>query len=541
MDLAELENLIRDGEGQFVEYKETTGQRVEACRTLCAFLNGCGGTVIFGVTKKGKVTGQIVSDETKRTLADAFYDFEPGTDIPVEYVDVDETHKAIVCRVSSGVRRPYVYDGKPYKRVESTTIKMPQEEYEEMLRHRAPWPEDWSAQPVEGANLDDLDTEAVNKAREGFYEKNAIRYTRGEVFGWDLKTFLDRARLTLKGVITRTTMLLVGKELSAHLLSPHPAQIVWKLVGEEQANEIFYPPFLLATNSVYSRIRNVQIRILPDGELFQKEVPKYVPKSILEALHNCIAHQDYRRCARILVTEYVDRVQFESQGCFFEGKPEEYIAGNKTPSHYRNLQLVQAMREINMIDTQGYGIHRLYEEQRKRYFPMPDYELNGDSVKTTIYGHVVDVAYSSLLIRRTDLKLDDVCLLDRIQKNLPVDAQAVAHLRKAGLIEGRFPHLHISAKIAAATDQKAAYMRKKELSGKQYRKLITDYLAQFESLTRKEIDDYMLDEIRGELSESEKKSKISNLLTYLRRKGDIVNVGSDAYPLWKLTDKIECQ
>jgi ATP-dependent DNA helicase RecG len=356
-----------------------------------------------------------------------------------------------------------------------------------------------------------------------------------------LKTFLDRARLTLKGVITRTTMLLVGKELSAHLLSPHPAQIVWKLVGEEQANEIFYPPFLLATNSVYSRIRNVQIRILPDGELFQKEVPKYVPKSILEALHNCIAHQDYRRCARILVTEYVDRVQFESQGCFFEGKPEEYIAGNKTPSHYRNLQLVQAMREINMIDTQGYGIHRLYEEQRKRYFPMPDYELKGDSVKTTIYGHVVDVAYSSLLIRRTDLKLDDVCLLDRIQKNLPVDAHAVAHLRKAGLIEGRFPHLHISAKIAAATDQKAAYMRKKELSGKQYRKLITDYLAQFESLTRKEIDDYMLDEIRGELSESEKKSKISNLLTYLRRKGDIVNVGSDAYPLWKLTDKIECQ
>ena len=78
MTKADVEKLIADDEGGTVEVKETTGQRVEACRTLCAFLNGKGGSVVFGVTKKGKLTGQLVSDETKQTLARAFYDFEPG-------------------------------------------------------------------------------------------------------------------------------------------------------------------------------------------------------------------------------------------------------------------------------------------------------------------------------------------------------------------------------------------------------------------------------------------------------------------------------
>ena len=58
MTLEELKKLIADDEGETVEVKETTGQRGDACETLCAFLNKDGGTVVFGVTKKGKLTGQ---------------------------------------------------------------------------------------------------------------------------------------------------------------------------------------------------------------------------------------------------------------------------------------------------------------------------------------------------------------------------------------------------------------------------------------------------------------------------------------------------
>ena len=117
----ELRKLVAEGESETLEFKATTGQREDACETLCGFLNRDGGTVIFGVTKKGVLTGQLVSDKTKRELFEVFAKFEPSADIEVSYVPVDDTHTAIVCHVDGGNRKPYIYDGKPYKRVQSST------------------------------------------------------------------------------------------------------------------------------------------------------------------------------------------------------------------------------------------------------------------------------------------------------------------------------------------------------------------------------------------------------------------------------------
>ena len=395
---------------------------------------------------------------------------------------------------------------------------------------------DWTAQIVDDATYDDLDEAALAYARRKYAEKHEKTVSPEEVAVWPLKTFLDRAYLTRNGRITRAALLLVGKELSAHLLSPNIAQLVWKLVGEEQANEIFYPPYVLATSALYSRIRNVQIRWVVQGTLQSTEVPKYKERMVLEALHNCIAHQDYSQNARVTVTEYVDRLVLENRGSFYDGKPEDYILGEHSPSSYRNPQLVKAMRELNMIDTMGYGIHQMYADQRKRYLPLHDYDLSDRSVRMTIYGHVVDEAYSSLLVKRPDLSLEDVCLLDRIQKHLVITAAAVAHLRREGLIEGRMPHPHISAIVAEATGRQAEYMRKKELPGSRYRAMLIDYIGRFNGLTRRQINEYMIPEIRGELSNEEKITKISNLMTYMRRLGEIVNTGSATKPLWKLSD-----
>ncbi len=135
-------------------------------------------------------------------------------------------------------------------------------------------------------------------------------------------------------------------------------------------------PFFLNTTTLYRKTRNIQVRILPDDQLFAIEVSKYDQRIVLEALHNCIAHQDYSSNGRIIVTEQPDRLIFENEGRFFEGQPEDYISGNKTPRRYRNPFLAQAMAELNMIDTMGYGIHSIHIAQARRFFPMPDFDLN---------------------------------------------------------------------------------------------------------------------------------------------------------------------
>jgi ATP-dependent DNA helicase RecG len=163
---------------------------------------------------------------------------------------------------------------------------------------------DWSAAIVPDANLDDLDQEALRVARENF--KNKFPEKAEEANNWDDITFLNKAKLTIKGKLTRTALLLLGKDESEHFLLPADLKIRW-LLKDHQGNDrdytLFGMPLLLAVNKVYAKIRNLKYRYLPDGTLFPEEIDQYEPYAIREALNNCIAHQDYTLAGRINVIE----------------------------------------------------------------------------------------------------------------------------------------------------------------------------------------------------------------------------------------------
>lgn len=394
---------------------------------------------------------------------------------------------------------------------------------------------DWTAGIITDAERRHLSDDAIEKARENFAIKHARSVDADEVTSWDDQTFLDRASLTIDGQITRAALLLVGKPTSTHLLSPYLAQLVWKLVGPEQGNEIFTPPYLLATSALYERIRNVQIRILPADSLIAVEVAKYDQKIVLESIHNCIAHQDYRLGARIVVTEMLDRIVLENSGDFFEGHPDDYVLGTKTPRQYRNPFLMQAMTRLNMIDTLGYGIHRMYVGQARRYFPLPDYDVSEPgTVHLTIPGAIVDEAYSRILIQETDLALEDVFALDRVQKGLPIGSQALKRLRRAKLVEGRKNQLHVSEQVASITGEKARYIRTRPQDDAHYKQLILDFIERFGSASREDVDELLLKNLSEALDEEQKRTKVGNLLTAMRRAGSIHNSGSRTQPRWEL-------
>ncbi len=121
----------------------------------------------------------------------------------------------------------------------------------------------------------------------------------------------------------------MGKTESAHFISPSVAQITWKLDTEEQAYEHFEIPLFLSINDVLQQIRKLKYKFFPDNKLISVEVNKYETKVILEALNNCIAHQDYSRHSRILLTEKNSQLIFENEGGFIEGNAEDYTLERK--------------------------------------------------------------------------------------------------------------------------------------------------------------------------------------------------------------------
>jgi ATP-dependent DNA helicase RecG len=532
-----IEHLIDTWENELIEFKQAgrdydtdkIGRYFSALSNEANLRGFERAWLVFGVNNKTRcVVGTDYRPEAER-LQSIKMQITESTEPSITFRNVYETTlsagRVVLFEIPAAPRgMPVAWKGHNHARAGESLTALGVDKLDEIREQTAA--SDWSAQVVQSATVDHLDPVAIEKARTAFAKKYANRFRDGEVAGWSVQTFLDRARLTQNGQVTRASLLLLGKAESAYLLSPHPAQMTWKLEGPERAYEHFGPPFLLSSSALYQRIRNIQVRVLPEDELLPIEVSKYDQRVVLEALHNCIAHQDYERNGRILVTEQLDRLAFENEGRFFEGQPGDYISGEKTPSRYRNPFLAQAMAELNMIDTMGYGIHDMHMGQAKRYFPLPDYDLKDpERVSVALYGKVVDPAYTRMLIQNTDLPLADVLALDRIQKKLSVDDATIRQLRKRGFIEGRKPALHIAAKVAAATGDRAAYIKTRRQDDDYYAKLVTDFLKQYDTATRKEIDELLLNKLSDGLTDQQKKNKVHNLLGKWKIQGIIENRG----------------
>ncbi len=434
-------------------------------------------------------------------------------------------------RIPAAKGVPTNFKNVAYIRFDSSLTEL--KEYTDLVRIIYNSEIDWSAKIIEKATINDLEPLAIIQAREKFKEKNTNKPWFNEINQWDDLTFLNRAKITIGGKITNTAILLLGKEESIHFISPAVAQITWKLDTEELAYEHFEIPLFLTINEVIKRIRNVKYKFFPDNQLIATEVQKYDSEVILEALNNCIAHQDYRQNARIVLIEKINKLIFKNIGGFFEGKAEDYCEGKLTPQKYRNKWLANAMVNLNMIDSLGFGISKMYRSQMKRFFPLPDYSLStSNEVILEMYGHSIDVNYSKLLIeKKGDLSLTEVVLLDKIQKGQTITEEAAKSLKKRLLIEGRKPHYHISSSIASVTGQQSQYLKVRGIEDDYCKKMIVDYLTKFKTGKKQNFEEMLADKLSPLLTEKQKKDKIKNILQAMK-KNDVICLVNNK---WRLT------
>lgn len=526
----EFKNLKNDFNGK---------EKDDVISYVSALANMEGGHLVIGVVDK---TLEIVGTDTYN------YDLEkarlrltsqctnlPSEGLLVEEFITDDTQKTVwVIHVPRHLmRRPVYAHNKAWQRMDDSLVEMDDSRLNTILNEQQT-AYDWSAEAVEGATLDWLDPDAIHTAREGYKQRHSDQ--DGDMIdSWSDAVFLDRAKITINQQITRTALLLLGKEEYQPYLG-HIAQIVWKLnTGDELAGEIYTIPFLTATQKVLDKIRNYRFKIYPRNSMIPMEVWKYDTKSILEGLHNCIAHQRYDENARIVVTERKDELVFSNAGDFFAGKYEDYIEGEKTPDKYRNPFLAAAMVNVKMIDTQGFGIHNMFLSQKGRFLPMPDYDFSDpNKVELHMPGTVIDENYSLILIERSSsINLTETYLLDKVQKRHEISSEAIDLLRSKQLVEGRKPNVYVSKGVAKITGQQVEYSLNKGFDDQYYKDLLIKALKEHGKLKRVQIEQLLVGKLPNVLSDQQKKTKVSTILEALKR-NDVIEVAEGR--LWKLKD-----
>lgn len=262
--------------------------------------------------------------------------------------------------------------------------------------------------------------------------------------------------------------------------------------------------------------------------LFPTETKQYDMWLLRELMNNCIAHSDYTIGGRIYLNEYEDEIVLINPGTFLPGKIEVALQKNYNPPFYRNQLLAESMVKFNMIDTQSMGIRKVFRIQQEKYFPLPDYSFETQPrVKVTIYGKIIDENYTRVLFDNPDFDLETVFLIDRVQKHKIINKDATKYLRKLGVVEGKYPNLYISAKIAESIDEKAQYVKNKAFDDKYYRNLIVEYLNNFGKATKDDIRQLLIDKLPDVLNENQKENKIRNLLYSMRVNGIIERDGNN--------------
>lgn len=531
-----LYDLIKNWEDEVVEFKEASNDydKDKIGKYFSALSNEANlkamqhGWLVFGVKNK---TREIVGTDYRNTegLKTLKNEISQDTSGAMSFIDIYEVYpkvdgevrRVVMFQIPAAISAvPTAWKGHEYAR-DGESLKPLSQEKRERIRRQTFL--DWSKQFVKGAGIEHLNKEAIRIAREKYKEKMADEHISAEVDSVSDEEFLEARKLVVNGKITNAAMLLLGDERYDYLMESMP-EASWRVYDSKDMvkdYKIFKIPFITLSDRITANIRNLTYRYMPDQTtLFTQEIMQFDPWVLRELLNNCIAHSDYSIGGRIYVNEFEDKLILTNPGSFIPENIEVILRPSYTSPFYRNQLLAYAMVKFKMIDTETTGIRKVFNIQRERFFPLPDYDLSQkNKVEVALYGREIDEKFTYLLHNNTGLDLVTVYLLDQVQKGKKLQKDAVQHLRKYNLVEGRADNLYLAAPLAKSDDDKAQYIKNKGFDNKYYQDLILDYIQKFGKASKQQIRVLLADKLPDTMTDEQKERKILYLLTQLKNKG----------------------
>lgn len=498
---------------------------------VAAIANMEGGHLVIGVQDKTlEIVGTDLSKFNLNAQSAVWKLLEHCTNLSSEGLSIDEyttedSHKTVwIIHIPKHLpRRPVYAHKKAWQRVEDSLVEMTPERLAAILEEPVFEAKDWSAEIVPNAVLTDLDELAVAKARVMFKKVHASKIPAEEIDAWTVEELLSNSGIMIDGKLTRAAIILLGKPVSVFKLRPAVVEVTWTLRDERQEvvdYEHFTAPFILTVDQILSKIRNLTMRELPGGTLFPETMKQYDDYTIREALHNAIAHQDYTLQQRINFVENPGYLYYANGGSFIPGTLQNVLTTKGPQRYFRNECLCRAMVNFNMIDTVSRGIKKMFNEQWKRHFPMPDYEIDAlnKEVGVKIYGNTINEKYTELLKENNTLTLEDCILLDAVQKRHRISEKDVVALLNRGLLEGDTSEYNISLDIAKKTKQLPYYTHNRGLDKAKLQHMILQYLQNAGSVGAKRdaIFDYLRDVLPRNKTPEQQERMVGNILAEMK-------------------------
>lgn len=387
INLEQIRELISHDESDTLELKKSTAQLKPGCETTCAFLNGNGGIVLFGVTGSLQIVGQEVSDKTKREIGNELAKISPRADVEVIYINLPDTNKYIIAFhvTTDSSKRPYLYDGKAFLRSQTNTIPMPREYQNELTLLHAEGSSSWESATVSNITIDNLDTTKIlSTIRKG--ELNGrIPDSYATDDPWEA---LQHLGLVENNKVNNAGLVLFGKEPNKKYPQCVIALARFRGVDRSEfidSKRIFGNVFTLLDSAM--SFLNMYLPIgstFPEGEILRKDTPFLPIVALRESVANALCHRDYSfNGGSVSVGIYDDRLEIWSYGLFPRGVSLSNLS-DLNRSMPRNPLIANVLYYHKICETWGRGVQMIIDECEKAGHPKPFYSQNSLGTLLTI-------------------------------------------------------------------------------------------------------------------------------------------------------------
>lgn len=390
IDLGYIQHLAENHEGVDVEFKETTGQLNRGMETLCGMINGSGGVVVFGVSNKGKIIGQEIGDKTTREIGEAINKFDPAVDIQPIYVSVDNSDKYAIVFRTDGLEtdKPYMWDGKPYRRHDSVTSVMPREKFIRLheLQHGLKYK--WENEVNHNLTIDDLDERLIHNVIQ-----NAVRRGRlsNDALNDTVPIALSRLNLTKDGTVCNSAAVLFGKVFSDYpqcrlrLARFKGASKQYFIDNQQHEGNIFE----LVDAAMAFFFKHLNLSGTTHNRLYREDNLEIPYDALREAVVNAYCHMQWGyEIATVGIAIYDDCIVIENAGRFpvrispntLMRKEEE---DRKNTSMPPNPVIANVMYLAGLIEHWGRGLSMMARQCEGAGLPAPEFYCDGTVVKIT--------------------------------------------------------------------------------------------------------------------------------------------------------------
>ena len=354
MDREKLKLLIAEGEGLAVEFKEKYTPRID--RDIVAFANTKGGCIILGVTDKGHIVGEKLTNKAKAEIHSIARNCEP----PVTVSRISQVDNLVVIDVLAGDEKPYSCSSGYFRRLDAVSQKMNHKEIKLLFQKTAATP--FEERINKDAVWDDMAKDKIST----FFKEAKVRYS--EI---DPKSVMGSLNLSKREEIKNAGVLFFADEPRKFILQCQMTLIAFKGTGRvniydrkevqddllTQFNEAIL--FLKKHLNIRSEIKGVN----------RQDICEIPLEALREGVANAIIHRDYSmRGTSIMIEVHADKVVILNPGGLLEGLN---LRSFLNVSVRRNELIADMFARMDKVERIGTGIRRMRDAMKNAGLAYP--------------------------------------------------------------------------------------------------------------------------------------------------------------------------